>query len=97
MILSRYNEQYKELLARFPQERLMVSMRKQNKNEKTVLQSVLFLIVLVAFFSLFAIPMGLSNMLNTMMNTAYRLLMDTAFYIMAIAVIAGAFSVFKKH
>lgn len=67
-------------------------MRKQNKNEKTVLQPVLFLIVLVAFISLFAIPMGLSNMLNTMMNTAYRLLMDTAFYIMAIAVIAGAFS-----
>lgn len=34
--------------------------------------------------------MGMVNMMNTMLNTAYDLLMNTVFYIMAIAVIAGA-------
>lgn len=36
--------------------------------------------------------MGTANMFNTLLNTAYDLLMNTVFYIMAIAVIAGAFS-----
>ena len=36
--------------------------------------------------------MGLSNMINTIMNTAYSLLKETVFYIMAIAVLAGAIS-----
>lgn len=36
--------------------------------------------------------MGAVNMLNTMMNTAYDLLINTVLYIMAIAVMAGAFS-----
>ena len=36
--------------------------------------------------------MGVSNMFNTLLNTAFDLLMNTVFYIMAIAVVAGAFS-----
>lgn len=36
--------------------------------------------------------MGGVNMMNTLMNTAYKLLLDTVFYIMAIAVLAGAIS-----
>lgn len=56
------------------------------------LKSLIFLIVFVLLFSVFAIPMGLGNALNTLMSTAYRILMDTVFYIMAIAVLAGAFS-----
>ena len=36
--------------------------------------------------------MGVANMFNTMLNTSYDLLMGTVFYIMAIAVIAGAFA-----
>ena len=36
--------------------------------------------------------MGISNMFNTLLNTAFDLLMNTVFYIMAIAVVAGAFS-----
>ena len=35
--------------------------------------------------------MGIGNMFSTLMETAYKLLMDTVFYIMAIAVLAGAF------
>ncbi len=34
--------------------------------------------------------MGLPNMLNTIMQTSYRLLMDTVFYIMGITVLSGA-------
>lgn len=63
-----------------------------NDSKKTMIGPVIFLIV----FILVCIPpvliMGLANMLNTMMNTAYRLLIDTCFYIMAIAVLAGAVS-----
>lgn len=36
--------------------------------------------------------MGGVNMLNTLMNTGYQLLLETVFYIMAIAVLAGAIS-----
>ncbi len=55
-------------------------------------QSVLFLVVFIAAFALFVVPMGLSNALNTIMNTAYSLLMETTLYIMAIAVVTGALS-----
>lgn len=51
-----------------------------------------FLIVFLLLFSLFVIPMGLGQAMNTLMNTAYHILMNTVFYIMAIAVIAGAIS-----
>lgn len=53
---------------------------------------ILFLGVFIALFAMLAVPMGLSNMLNTVMNTAYRLLIDTCFYLMAIAVLMGALS-----
>ena len=52
----------------------------------------IFLFLFLAFFCLFGMKMGLANMFNTLMNTAYELLMDTVFYIMAIAVLAGSIS-----
>ncbi len=55
-------------------------------------KAVICLVCFIAFFCIFAIPMGLGNALNTLMNTAYELLTGTVFYIMAIAVIAGAIS-----
>lgn len=60
------------------------------ENQLTV--SIVCLVIFLAFMALFAVPMGLANMLNTMMNTAYRLLLDTSFFIMALAVLAGALS-----
>lgn len=51
-----------------------------------------FLVFFLGFFILLGREMGVANMFNTMMNTAYQLLMDTVFYIMAIAVLAGAIS-----
>ncbi|MEG1547136.1 MAG: hypothetical protein RR232_04475 [Clostridia bacterium] len=55
-------------------------------------EPVIFIAVFGLVGTLFSVPMGLSNMLNTLMNTAYGLLMDTALYIMAIAVITGSLS-----
>lgn len=66
--------------------------KKTNKEISIYTKAVICLIVFVCFFSIFAVPMGLGNALNTLMNTAYNLLTGTVFYIMAIAVIAGALS-----
>ena len=52
----------------------------------------IFLGLFLGFFVLLGREMGVANMFNTMMNTAYALLLDTVFYIMAIAVLAGAIS-----
>lgn len=55
-------------------------------------ESFLFPLIFAAFFALFAFRMGLANTINTMMNTAYRLLIDTVLYITAVCVIMGAIS-----
>lgn len=60
-------------------------------NSKRV-EPFVFTICLLGFFSLFAIPMGMANMLNTMMETAYDLLLKTCFYLTAICVLTGALS-----
>lgn len=52
----------------------------------------IFLALLLGFFVALCTTMGTVNMFNTMMNTAYALLIETVFYIMAIAVLAGAIS-----
>ena len=66
-----------------------------NENKPNVKKVVgaecfIFFGLFIAFFALLGSKMGVVNMLNTLMNTAYQLLMDTVFYIMAIAVLAGA-------
>ena len=52
----------------------------------------IFLTLFLLFFVYLGSQMGVANMLNTLMNTAYKLLMETVLYIMAIAVLAGAVS-----
>lgn len=44
------------------------------------------------FFAFIARKMGAINMIKTMMNTGYNLLMNVCLYLMAIAVLAGAIS-----
>ena len=68
-------------------------MSKATKTKKAVsLEVFIFLAVIIAFFGLIGAKMGGVNMMQTMMNTAYQLLLETVFYIIAIAVIAGAVS-----
>ncbi|MBO7182182.1 MAG: hypothetical protein J6V91_05280 [Kiritimatiellae bacterium] len=63
---------------------------KAGKSE--IVEPLVFSVCLLGFFSLFAIPMGMANMLNTMMETAYDLLIKTCFYLTAICVLTGALS-----
>ncbi len=63
------------------------------KTKKVVgLEVFVFIAVFVGIFVYLGTGMGAVNMVNTMMNTAYQLLLDTVLYIMAIAVLAGAIS-----
>ena len=56
------------------------------------LEVFVFLLLFMGFFVALCTEMGTVNMFNTMMNTAFDLLLNTCFYIMAIAVLAGAIS-----
>lgn len=55
-------------------------------------ETFVFPTIFFAIFYFFARVMGLANALNTIMNTAYDLLLNTVLYIMAICVIMGAVS-----
>ena len=52
----------------------------------------IFLVLFLGFFVSLGSVMGAANMFSTMMKTAFDLLINTCFYIMAIAVLAGAIS-----
>ncbi|MDV3426988.1 MAG: hypothetical protein LIR50_07360 [Bacillota bacterium] len=54
------------------------------------LETFLFLIIFILFFTFMGSRMGTVNMFNTLMKTAHMLLLNTVFFIMALAVIAGA-------
>ena len=64
----------------------------ERARRKKTITAIICLLSIIAFFTIFAIPMGLSNAINTLMKTAFDLLINTVFYIMALAVIAGALS-----
>lgn len=51
---------------------------------------IICLVVVFSMFIYLASRMGTPNMLNTIMNTAHDLLLNTVFYLMAICVITGA-------
>ncbi len=56
------------------------------------LEALIFLVCFFGFFGFLAYKMTLPHMLNTFMQTAYHLLLETVFYIMAICVLMGAIS-----
>ena len=56
------------------------------------LEAFIFIALFVGFFGVFAGKMGMVNAMNTMMNTAYKLLTDTVLYLTAICVLMGAVS-----
>ena len=57
---------------------------------KRSIEAIIFLILFIGFFWVLAYRMTLPHMLNTFMQTAYHLLLETVFYIMAICVLMGA-------
>jgi hypothetical protein len=48
------------------------------------------LVIIIGIFGYIGSIMGVPNMLNTLMNTAYQLLLNTVFYLMGICVVTGA-------
>lgn len=64
----------------------------ENTKTKSIysLETFVFIAIFGFIFGGLANVMGLPNLMNTIMKTAYALLLDTVFYIMAISVIAGA-------
>ena len=56
------------------------------------LENFISLVGFLAFFLSIGYVMGGVNMMKTMMNTGFDLLINTCFYLMAVAVLAGAFS-----
>ena len=68
-------------------------MEHNRKQKKAVtLETFVFIIVSGVFFGYLAMEMDIDKMFNTIMNTAHYLLIDVVFFIMAIAVLAGAFA-----
>lgn len=65
-------------------------MEGKKSNLRTVLGGFPCLLVFFVIFGFLGSRMGLANMLNTLMKTAFDLLMNTVFYLMAICVITGA-------
>ena len=57
---------------------------------KRTIEALIFLVIFFAIFGYIANRMGKANMLNTIMQTSYRLLIDTCFYLMGITVLSGA-------
>ena len=65
-------------------------MENQEKGIKKYLPGIFCLIIVVGIFGGIGSVMGTANMLNTIMNNAHDLLLNTVFYLMAICVITGA-------
>ncbi len=65
-------------------------MKNMNFLTKRRIEAVVFLLIFFGFFGYLGSKMGLPNMMNTIMQTAYSLLLETVFYIMAITVVSGA-------
>ena len=60
--------------------------------KRQTIETSIFLGVFLLFFIGLSAVMTLPHMLNTFMQTAYHLLMETVLYIMAITVMTGAIS-----
>ena len=66
------------------------SIKQSNFLKQRRYEALIFLVLFFGIFGYLGSRMGVSNMLNTIMNTAWDLLMNTVFYIMGITVLTGA-------
>ena len=61
-------------------------------SQRKTIEGVVFILLFFTVFTYIGSIMGLSNMLNTIMNTAHDLLLQTVFYLMGVVVLSGALS-----
>ena len=64
----------------------------KRKIRRSTIEALVFLVLFFAVFIPLGYKMGSGNMLNTIMNTAHNLLLNTVFYLMGITVLTGALS-----
>ena len=57
---------------------------------KRRLEAGIFLLIFALVFGFLGTRMGAANMLNTIMQTSYHLLLETVFFLMAVCVVSGA-------
>ena len=67
-------------------------MEKYSFKKEISIENFIALAGFLAFFLTLGWIMGGVNMIKTMMYTGFDLLINTCFYLMAVAVLAGAFS-----
>lgn len=60
--------------------------------QRQTVEGVCFLLLFGTLFTYIGDRMGVGNMLNTIMNTAHDLLLNTVFYLMGVVVLSGAVS-----
>ena len=65
---------------------------KTKKLNRSLIEAVVFLLLLVLFSWALGSRMGSENLIKTIMNTAHDLLLNTVFFLMGITVITGALS-----
>lgn len=70
----------------------MKSKWQQALLQRQTVEGVVFILLFFTVFTYIGHIMGLSNMLNTIMNTAHDLLLQTVFYLMGVVVLSGALS-----
>ena len=78
-----------KLVTRKPKPKLE---RKYTTKKSVTAESFVFPIVFFGILIYLATQMGMANLINTVMSTAFDLLINTVFYIMAVCVIMGAIS-----
>ena len=61
-----------------------------NRKKSNIWEGIPCLVIILLLFGGIGYAMGVSHMLNTLMNTAHDLLLNTVFYLMAVTVLTGA-------
>lgn len=69
-----------------------MARKKLKSSQRIIIEAIVFLVVLIGCGCILGSRMGTANLLNTIMNTAHNLLMNTCFYLMGITVLTGALS-----
>ena len=72
--------------------RPLLKMKNTKLQRRSLIEALVFLVVLVLVCYILGTRMGAQNLLNTIMKTAHDLLLNTCFYLMGITVLTGALS-----
>ena len=63
-----------------------------NYKKELGIEAPIFIVIFLGFFIYIGSIMGGTNMISTIMNTAFDLLINVCLYLMAVAVLAGGVS-----